>query len=491
MTELASRARLAILWTTGFQVFRDALQFGLMLVLVRLLPPEAYGTFGLTTTLLSFLTLYSFRSFLTYALQVRREEDANFQGHFTAGAVIQLILFVVANGIAFGLRWLPSHAAVAPLLHVMSVLFLLDLPSELRVKMLERQLDWRRLRGLHAFALLLSGSLSVLLAGAGWGVYALLLPLLVVPVPFVYDLFVVKGWRPTWEWEWRSYRGAWMFGWARISGTSFVSVAVLLESAWLTGVVGFAAYGIYGRALGLTQLACDRTSTLVSTSVYPVLTKIGPRTDAYRRASALLLRAIAWAVVPVAVIGALLADEVVAILYGSAWTEVATLLPWALAAGAVVAVVQPAYTLLLAHERQDRCLVADVWRLVGTVLTLSLALPLGLQTYLAGLTAVHVVSLFLVLYWLRSDDAIAAEGVLMALVPPLVAAGSGAGALFAARFVTPIDDSWWSVAFEAAVFGCVYLGAIRLLYPRQLQELVGYLPERDRLSRWLLLANPA
>jgi len=492
VTHLAHNARLAVLWTTGFTLFRDLLQFGLMLVLVRLLPAEAYGQFGLTTTVLGFLTLYSFRSFLGHTLQVRAPEETNFQIHFTAGTVIQAGVFVVANLVALALRWFPAYAPVAPLLHAMSFVFLLDLPSELRVKMLERNLDWRRLRGLHALALTLAAGLSIVLAIFGWEVYALLLPLLIVPGPFIYDLFVRARWRPTWEWSWSAYRSAWRFGGARMFAASFVSAATLLESTWLTAVVGFAAFGVFGRALGLSHLACHRVATLVSTSVYPVLTKIAPRTDAYRKASALILRSVAWTVVPVAVLIGFLAADVVSLLYGDRWGAVVPLLPWAVSGGVVVAVVQPAYTLLLAHERQDRCLIADIWRLVGTVAILLACLPFGLPAYLAGLALVHVVSLGLMIYWLERDGAVSLGGISAALVPPVVAALIGAGAIGVCLGLLPGEaGSLWRSLAGGCTFGAAYVVSLRLLYREALLELVGYLPKRRRLSRLLLLPGAA
>jgi O-antigen/teichoic acid export membrane protein len=59
MTELADKARRSVLWTTGFTVFQDILQFGLTLTLTRLLPPEAYGKFSFVTTLIGFFTVIS------------------------------------------------------------------------------------------------------------------------------------------------------------------------------------------------------------------------------------------------------------------------------------------------------------------------------------------------------------------------------------------------------------------------------------------------
>ena len=46
-SSLARKAVAGVLWNTGLNVFRDVVQFGVMLVLVRLLAPEIYGQFGL------------------------------------------------------------------------------------------------------------------------------------------------------------------------------------------------------------------------------------------------------------------------------------------------------------------------------------------------------------------------------------------------------------------------------------------------------------
>ncbi len=314
--EVAQRARLAVAWGAGFQFFRDLVQFGLTVTLARLLPADAYGQFGFLTTILGFFTLYSFREFLGHTLQVRNGEAVHYQDHFTAGAVIQVLIVAVVNVVAIGFRFVPGYAPLSPVLHVMSVLFLIDLPSEFRVRMLERDLDWRRLRALQAVGFVAGGLVSVAMALAGAKVSALILPTLLVPLPFVYDLFVRARWRPTWAFSWDRFRPAWTFGWVRIATVSFVALATVSESTWMTRALGFASFGIFGRAVGLSQLLCGRVAGLLSLSVYPVLTKLTPDTDSFRRASAMFLRTIGWTAIPLAVLTAMLAGPIVTLIYG-------------------------------------------------------------------------------------------------------------------------------------------------------------------------------
>ena len=457
-----------------------------MLVLVRLLPADVYGQFGFVTTLLGFLTLFSFREFLGHTLVVRDPDQVHYQDHFTAGAAFQVGVCLVANLVAIGLRWVPAYADVAPVLHVMSVLFLLDLPSEFHVKMLERALDWRRLRLLHGLALVAGGALSVTLALRGWGVYALLVPTLVVPVVFGGDLLWRAGWRPTWQWSWPRFRPAFAYGISRISAGSFVSAASLLEASWLSAV-GFAAFGVFGRAVALGQLLCGRVAGLLAQAVFPVLTRIAPRSETYRRASALYLRAVAWLVAPLAALAALLAEPIVRLLYGTAWLDVVPLLPWATAVAALMAVMQTGYALLLAHQQQRRCLKVDAWRLAGTVIALATLTGAGLRAYLMGMAGVYLVSLGLVLYWLHDDLAVTRRALVAAIAPPVIATAAAAAGVVMVRAVEPAGvPTFAASAVEAVVLAIVYVVVLRLAFPGAMAELVRELPERRRISRLLL-----
>lgn len=206
--DLRATAQAAVIWNTGFNLFRDLLQFVVMLVLVRLLDASAYGQFSLVTSIVGFISIFSFNNFIAYTLQVQTEEETHYQEHFTAGALLQIGMFLLTNFIALCVRWIPAYSSIAPLLHVMSVTFLFEWPCELRRKMIERTFDWRRLRLVHAIGLSINAVLAIVLGWMGAGVYALLIPGMAVTWPFIYDLFISVHWRPNWSWSWELYKSA-------------------------------------------------------------------------------------------------------------------------------------------------------------------------------------------------------------------------------------------------------------------------------------------
>ena len=75
------------------QLLRDVAQFGLMLVLVRLLSPADYGTAVFAQSIIGMLAIISYSTFSQHALQIREPATIDWQAHFTAATVINVLIF--------------------------------------------------------------------------------------------------------------------------------------------------------------------------------------------------------------------------------------------------------------------------------------------------------------------------------------------------------------------------------------------------------------
>ena len=64
MRTLAQQAQRGVLWNTSFSMFRDVLQFGVTLILVRYLSPDVYGQYGLVNGIIGFLYVFPFVALL-------------------------------------------------------------------------------------------------------------------------------------------------------------------------------------------------------------------------------------------------------------------------------------------------------------------------------------------------------------------------------------------------------------------------------------------
>ena len=486
--ELGLKARSGVLWVTALNVFRDVLQFGTMLILVRLLEPKAYGEFAFVSSIMLFFTVLSFRSFLEQTLQLRPSEEVDYQSHFTAGGVIQGSLFGLLNATAVVLRYSQKYAEIAPYLHVMSLFFFFDWLGDFRLKMLQRDLNWTRMRILEAIGLIGSAGFGIALALFGYGAYALILPIFVMALPFAFDLLVLQGWRPNWSWSACRYRPAWRYGLSRIASGVLTASRPVIESAVVVHMGDFFSLGILGRAVGLAAICCQKVPFGLMTAIFPVLTRLPRNTASYSRANTLILRLVAWIAVPAAVLFSLIAVPVVRLIYGSKWDAAIPILPWALVGGVVAALYQTTTMLLLADLQQNRCVVAEVISLLGSITCLMLLLPLGMAAYLCGLAAFQALILAWMIWALSTGGAIRIGKVLREIGTPAaicIPIGLVLRAIVIHGFRTTIPIA--AVIILSGGFAILYVLGLRLLSQAGLSELIEYCPLGSQLRRVLWL----
>lgn len=487
---LRSKAKSGVLWGGGYRLAHNLLQFSLTLVLARLLTPADFGTYAVVAGIIGFLNAASFDCFLGYLLQVRDEKQVHLQDHFTAAVALQSAIFLIANVVALVLRQTAHYAAVAGYIHFLSPIILLSSVGGFRFRMLERSLDWRRLKVLQGMGMIGTVLTVIGLALAGAGVTALLVGQSIKYFPAIFDLLFVERWRPTWEFSWQRYRPAFRFGLNRIGSEAVLKGRTMLEANWLVFLTSLQTLGYLNRAVGLAQLLSLQFTTLIGQATYPVLARIEPGTPRFREAGWLMLHGTAWVIIPLATLLGLLSDVVVRALYGDRWAESAALLPWVLIAITITGLAQTASVLLLSSRQQGKCVAYDVLRLMGAVVVLALwPLHNNLTEYLAS-QAVMESLLILVLYtWLVQAQATTVRMLLSALIPPILAS-SLAGTASQAAVPVAADAPLYSLTVVGTVFVyCLtYLAVLRVLFPHALSQLVAVAPLRRQLSRLMMLS---
>lgn len=485
---LTALTHAAVLWNAGLVTVINAGQFVVMLVLVRLLSPDVYGQFGFLMAIVGFVYVFSAQSIVDYSLQIRNEDSVNYQDLFTTSVVVNSALCIIVNIIATVIGTLPDYVSLQLPLHFLSIGFLLQPGRAVRTAMLKRQLNWKRIRTLHAVGFLLSATIAIPMAYFGAGIYALIVPTFIVPLPFLYDIFVMQRWRPTWAWDLRRMVPALKFAFNRQLSGTIAAGRRLLESTVVVQIAGFAAFGIYGRAIALANVACTRLLGNAIEALYPSLTRIESGTSRFRKVSAVVLRASAWLSIPLAALMAHLSVVIVEAIYGDQWVGVVPLVGWATALAAAGAVHLTLYKLLLAHEQQRHCLWSDVILISGTVVSLYFLLPSGLTSYLQGLFATQVILIAVSAYFLVIEQGIDADAVGRAVFPPIFGTLCASIVFVNGTVETPLGlIEGLSIVFQAGLYTAAYLITMRLLFANALRDIVSYMPRQEFLTKLLYL----
>ncbi|MCG6887706.1 MAG: oligosaccharide flippase family protein, partial [Proteobacteria bacterium] len=407
--------------------------------------------------------------------------------YFTLSLLINSLLFLVFNVmvILFGQIW--GNHVVLTALHALSLTLFLSTPHHLRTTMLKRELDWKRFRILHLAGYLAGSAISIVMALKGFGVYALLAGNFIVPMPYIYDLFIREKWRPGWRLDWQAIRPAWYFGLTRIGSNLSRTGRGLGESALFVGQLGFGSYGLFTRGVSLSHLLCTKLPGQAMAALYPVLTKLEPGSERFNRAALTLLRFITWLVAPIAIIGSELAPALIQLVYGEKWLAVIPLMSWLFVLAFIGAVYEVIYLVLLANNSQRQCLYLDIGQTAITLVLLVLFLSAGAVAYIQGLVVGYFLVLLVAVAWSVRQANLSWLAVLKTVTEPLLGAGLAYLVLdWLAVRVWGQPGLLWDAAY-VFIFFMTYLLVMRILFVQQLCALVNYFPFSMRIKQWMWL----
>lgn len=487
MSSLASKAKSSVIWNTGFNLFRDILQFLVMIVLVRMISPESYGQFALVTSVIGFIHVFSFSTFIQHILQERDDSKVDYQNHFTFGFYLQVFMFIITNLIAFTMEYFNFYSTISTYMHVLSIVFFLELFSELRRMELQRNLDWKRMRILHGIGLIMGAVLALLMANFGAGIYALIIPGFMSNIPFIYEMFIIKKWRPTWEWNKIDYTDTINFSKKRILSGLMTTGKPLIENSLFVAILGYSQLGFYNRAIGLATLLVNKFALQLTLSLYPILTKIEPFTDAFRKVSGLIIIFVFWLIVPISFVVYNLSSELVYILYGEKWLDVIPFLAPASIILALSAINYVLYSLLLSSHKVKFCTYYDFFILFGTILFLIFILPSGVLNYLYSQIVLFSVSLFLLFLFNIYFKVLELASVFKALIPSFLATIFSGVLVNILLNIYSLDNNVVRLLSYSIFFSIGYMFFLRLFFKNDLIIIISYLPAKNIFYRFLNL----
>ena len=446
-----------------------------------LLTTTAYGEWGLLMA--AFMTLIALGSVGIddkYVQQDDPDQRRAFEIAFTlqialcTGFVLLLLIGMPAFALLYG-----REEIIAPGIALALTLPALGLQMPLWAHY--RRMDFVRQRKLQAIDPVVSLVLTVVLALAGLGVWALVISALAGTYCTAIAAVLSSPYRLRLRWDRSALREYTDFSWPLFIGAVTTVVMVQVPTAVTANVLGVTA--VAGIALAATLSAFTyRVDEIVTQTLYPAICAVKDRTDllfeSFWKSNRL---ALLWAA-PVGTAVALFAADVVPAVLGEEWRFAVGLVA-AVALNSVINQIGFNWTAFFRARGETRPIA--VTSVVALVLVLAIAVPLlateGLTAFGVGLGIATLLSIVLRMWYLRRlfPGLPLVRHVARGLGPTLPAAGA-VGLL---RLAGPGARSVAWVALEVAAFVLVAIVATYASERALLRESAGYLLRRSQPSR--------
>ena len=349
---LMQRSLTGIRWSAGTQAVAQAAQYGGFIVLARMLTPPEYGTLAsaiLVTGLFGLLHEMGLGAALIQRPELRR-------GHLAAclwtNVAVGWALAVAVWAGAPAIATFFQDPAVAEVLRALAIGFPIAAAGVLPRALLERELSFKALGLVEAGAAIVTGALTIGLALAGYGVWAMVVGALAGATVQAGALWLVARPAPGWRCAARDIRDLLGFG-GNVLGSRLLGYVISNVDYLIIGrLMGPAALGAYTLAYKLVTWPMLKISHVVLRVAFPAFARLEDD-KAFRQHYVRLVGTLAMVSFPLLAGLAATAPELIPLVFGPQWESSIFVTQVLCGVGALKALVCTIGTVFLGRGRPD------------------------------------------------------------------------------------------------------------------------------------------
>ena len=299
------------------------LRVGSLMILARLLEPKDFGLLGMVTAFTGVLSL--FRDFGLSAAAIQRAEVSEEQTStlFWINLLVGALLAVIAAALAPAVSTFYHEPRLFWVTIVVATGFLLNGAGVQHSALLQRQMRFTVLAIIDVASLIVSSAIAIVAAKGGYGLWALVVMTVSLPLSTTIGLWLASAWIPG-----RPHRGVGIRSMMRFGGILTLNGLVMYiasncDKVLLGRVWGAEALGIYGRAYQLIRIPTDNLNSAVGDVAFSALSRIQDDPGRLRRYFLKGYSLVLALTLPITIACALFADDIVFVLLGPKWGDAA------------------------------------------------------------------------------------------------------------------------------------------------------------------------
>lgn len=370
------------------------------IVLARFLSSHDYGLVAIVLTVNDIVRVFTRNGIGTRLIQAPAENIEHLaQSAYWLNWSISSALFVIQCLAAFPLAWFYRDEQLILPICVMAVSLLLLPHGLVQAALIQRENRLKAIAVVEMIQFSTDNILSLIFAIAGWGMWAIILPKLLVPPIWVYIMLKNHSWRPKLKFTTVGWGDLLRFG-RNVLGVELLNnlrgnLDYLIVGRFLSiealGIYYFAFNAGLGISLGII--------TSIKSALLPHLCDVRDNLTQFKQRYFSSLKTISFIILPLVILQSSLAPFYVPIVFGEKWIPAIPVLILICLSAIPRPFADSASQLLIAVDKPQ---IDLLWNVIFTVL-FSISLLIGVQWQSIGVATtvllIHAICLPLFAIW--------------------------------------------------------------------------------------------
>lgn len=466
MQEAKGKSVQGVIWSAVDRIAAQAIQFGISVLLARILLPEDFAAIAIVLVFINILQTINESGFGVALVQNQQRDETDlstvYYFNIALGLVLYLILFFSApfisvffnQGLTVFLRLIGINLIATSFIVVHRALLVI-------------RIDFKTQAKATTIGVLVSGLAGVVAAWWGLGVYALVIQSVLNNVVSSYLLFVFTRWRPVASFSKPRFLKIFHFAWKLVMARLINDVFQNLYTVVIGKFFPLKQVGYYNRAVSFQYLSTNLITQIVQRVSIPVLCEQQDDVKKMQQTHLRFMMVAAVVVFPVLFALFVLAEPLIVVLLTAKWLPVAYMLQILCPVGLLFVINTFNLNIFNATGRTDLALKVEIYKKVLMVALIVVSLRIGFEALLYSQIVVALIELLFNTYYTRKLIGLGLLPQLKYLMPVLLSASVMAVAIW---LVSSVSSNYMMKLITGTLTGlAVYGVAVYLTNPGEMR----------------------
>jgi O-antigen/teichoic acid export membrane protein len=432
-----------------------------LMALARLVGPKDFGLVGMVTAFTGVLSLFQGFGLSSATVQRTSITEEQISTLFWINMLIGAVLGLAGLAMAPAIAAFYQEPKLFGVTTVLAVAFLFNAAGAQHSALLQRQMRFTALAVISVISLTVGAAIAIFGAKAGYGYWAVVSMTVTPSFITTIGLWVTSGWVPGPPRKHAEIRSMIHFG-GSLTFTGLMVYAgynadkVLIGRFW-----GADALGVYGRAYQIVNIPVENLNSAVGEVAFSALSRLQDDPIRFRSYFLKGFSIILGLTLPITILSALFADDVVFVLLGPKWEDVVAIVRLLAPTIVIFAIINPLGWLVFALGRVSRGLkigpVLAALMIAGYVV----ALPYGPKGVAFAYSAVLTLWVIPHIWWCVLGTTVSLRDILVTVSRPLASGILAGGFAFGVRLICgDLVSSLPRLVLEVGVLLIVFYGTL-------------------------------
>lgn len=320
---LGKKAVKGTIWSAIDRIGNMCLQFGVNIVLARLLLPKEFGAIGMIEIFLVVAQVLVDGGFAAALIQKKEPTQTDYSTIFFWNILIAVIVYGAIYISAPFIADFYNYPVIKNVLRVIGLIVVTNALSIIQTNRLRKQLAISKLASSNLISYLIGGGLAIYTASNGWGVWSLVILQLGYSSILALILWFATGWMPSVVFSKKSLRELFGFGGYLLAAGLLQEICKNMQGIIIGKRFSATTMGLYSQASKLDRIASYTLPNILVQVMYPVYASVQDDDERLVKMLGSNTRLISFVIFPLMALLILIAEPLIIGLWGDVWKDCA------------------------------------------------------------------------------------------------------------------------------------------------------------------------